>query len=80
VELLIKGYRLTQTEAALALKIAKGDSLKGTAAHLGISEQTARWHLKNVLKKTGVRRQSELVRLLMGMSPPHRTRCKIGSG
>ncbi len=75
VELLTKSYRLTQTEAAMALKIAKGCSLKSTAEQLAISEQTARWHLKNVLKKTGARRQSELVRLLMGMTTPHRRRC-----
>jgi len=79
LDLLIKTYRLTQTEAALALKIAKGYSLKSSADHLGIAEQTARWHLKKVLTKTGARRQSELVRLLMVMTPPHRRHSKAES-
>jgi DNA-binding CsgD family transcriptional regulator len=71
-DLLIQAYRLTPAEAALALKIGAGLSLKDVAETFSISEETARWHLKRVLAKTETARQSQLVSLLAAMHSPFR--------
>jgi DNA-binding CsgD family transcriptional regulator len=58
-------FGLTPAEAALAIEIAKGDGRKAAAARLGISVGTARTHLTRIFQKVGVRRQAELVRVLV---------------
>jgi len=72
VHLLMRGYGLTPAEATLAVKIGQGCSLRQAAEDLDIAEETARWHLKRVLAKTETARQSELIRLLLKVSPPLR--------
>jgi DNA-binding CsgD family transcriptional regulator len=64
-ELLRQRFGLTAAEADLALEIARGDGRKAAAARLDIAVTTARTHLTHIFEKTGVRRQAELVRLLM---------------
>jgi DNA-binding CsgD family transcriptional regulator len=64
-ELLRRRFGLTAAEADLALEIARGDGRKAAAARLDIAVTTARTHLTHIFEKTGVRRQAELVRLLM---------------
>jgi len=59
-------YRLTPAEAAFAVEIAKGDGKRAAAARRGISYSTARTHLSHIFDKTGVNRQGELVRLIVG--------------
>lgn len=59
-------FNLTAAEAAFALEIVKGDGRDAAARRRGISPATARTHLSNIFDKTGVRRQAELVRLLLG--------------
>lgn len=58
-------FGLTPAEADVAVEIAKGDGREATAVRLGISTATVRAHLSSIFGKTGVRRQAELVRLLM---------------
>ena len=58
-------YGLTQAEAKLAVQLANGGSLEEATEYLGISIHTARTHLKAVFAKTGARRQSELVAMLL---------------
>jgi DNA-binding CsgD family transcriptional regulator len=58
-------FGLTSAEAGFALEIAKGDGRQAAADRLGITVGTARSHLSNIFDKTGVRRQAELVRLLL---------------
>lgn len=58
-------YGLTQMEAKLTVQLANGVSLEEAAEHLGISIHTARTHLKAVFAKTGAKRQSELVAMLL---------------
>ncbi len=65
VETLLRLYRLTPAEAALATELAQGKSLTQTAAELKVSVDTARTHLKHVFLKTGASRQGELVWLLL---------------
>jgi DNA-binding CsgD family transcriptional regulator len=59
-------FGLTPAEAAFAVEIAKGDGKRAAAARRGISYSTARTHLSHIFDKTGVNRQGELVRLIVG--------------
>jgi DNA-binding CsgD family transcriptional regulator len=59
-------YHLTPAEERLATLLAQGESLKEAAEGLGISRNTAATQLKSVFQKTGVHRQSDLVRLVLG--------------
>lgn len=63
-------FDLTPSEARLSRLLAEGSSLSEASRRLHITEQTARVHLKGIFLKTGVSRQVELVRLLVGMSKP----------
>lgn len=56
---------LTRTEASVAMELANGASLEETANSLGIQRSTARAHLRAVFSKTGTRRQTELVRIIL---------------
>ncbi len=60
---------LTPAEARAAAAIAAGRTVKEYAAQSGVSEGTARWTLKQVLNKTGMRSQADLVRLVVGSVP-----------
>lgn len=58
-------YDLTPSESGLTSLLVQGLSLKEAAAELGITENTARTHLKRIFDKTGTHRQGELVGLLL---------------
>jgi DNA-binding CsgD family transcriptional regulator/PAS domain-containing protein len=58
-------FNLTKAETALAMELANGLSLEEAAEVLNIRRNTARAHLRSIFSKTGVRRQTELVRLLL---------------
>ncbi len=60
---------LTPAESRVAVLLAMGRSVREIARELGRSEHTARWTLKKVLAKTDTARQSDLVRLLLQLSP-----------
>ena len=60
-DVLTRLYGLTQTEGKLVQLLVGGSTLDDAAAHLAISVNTARTHLKHVFHKTGVNRQAELV-------------------
>jgi DNA-binding CsgD family transcriptional regulator len=61
-QLLRHVYGLTPAEVQVVLAIAEGDTLKRYAQRRGISRHTAANQLKRAFEKTGMRRQSELVR------------------
>lgn len=65
LQLLRHVYALTPAEAQVALAIAEGDTIKRYAERRRISPNTAASQLKRVFDKTGLRRQSELVRWLL---------------
>ena len=44
--------------------------MSDAAEMLGISQSTAKTHLKGVFRKTGVSKQSELVKLIAGFAAP----------
>jgi DNA-binding CsgD family transcriptional regulator len=58
-------YALTVVEARLAAWLSQGKSVEEAAAAMGVTVNTARAYLKRIYNKTGVRRQSELMRLLL---------------
>lgn len=60
-------YGLTPAEARLADLLLEGLELREIAARSLIKLETARFHLKRVLSKTGTRRQTELVRLMLSL-------------
>lgn len=45
----------------------KMDGVKAMVDALGISEGTVRTHLHNLFRKTGTKRQAELVKLVAGL-------------
>ena len=59
-------YELTRAEADLTWLLADGLSLEEAAERRGVTLNTARSQLKRVFTKTGVRRQSDLVRIVLG--------------
>jgi DNA-binding CsgD family transcriptional regulator len=63
-ERLVRLLGLTPAEAALATALAGDRTLRQYAEAAGITLNTARWTLKQILQKTGCRRQSELVALV----------------
>lgn len=58
-------FHLTPAETAVATHLSNGMSLEEAAQALGIRPNTARAHLRSIFSKTGVRRQTELVRLFL---------------
>ncbi|WP_417465437.1 hypothetical protein [Kordiimonas sp.] len=56
---------LTQSEARLALQLGAGATVADAAKELNISVHTARNQLKSIYGKTGINRQSELIKLLI---------------
>lgn len=58
-------FNLTRMEAALAVLLAKGNTLDEAADKLGVRRNTARTHLRSIFGKTGVTRQTMLVRMLL---------------
>jgi DNA-binding CsgD family transcriptional regulator len=58
-------YGLTRAESRMVARLVDGATVGATAEQLGISLNTARTHLKRAMAKTGVSRQTDLVRLLL---------------
>jgi DNA-binding CsgD family transcriptional regulator len=57
-------FGLTPAEAGVAQALAHGDALEKIAVDLDISLHTVKTHLQKLFRKTGTRRQGELVALL----------------
>jgi len=67
-DLLWRAFSLTDSEANLAEALLNGDTLADFAKQREVSKQTLRNQLVGVMRKTGTRRQSELVGLLTRLS------------
>ena len=67
-------YGLTGAELRVLLSLAPGLAVKEASRVLGLGEATVKTHLQRIYRKTGVSRQSELVRLLLAHTPPLRRR------
>lgn len=64
---LIELLGLSRAEAALAVRLVKGQSLIDAAASLGISRFTARTQLASIFDRTGVHRQAQLVSHILSL-------------
>lgn len=58
-------YDLTPAEARISVALARGETLTTYTARNGISIETSRSLLKRAMQKTGVNRQTDLVRLIL---------------
>lgn len=71
---LVSVYGLTPCEAQVAISIADGHRIEDIANSSNHSAHTIRSQLKSTFRKTGVSRQSELMRLLLTGPFAHRRR------
>ena len=62
--LLCRDFGLTTAETRIACQIASGATLAEAAATFGISRHTVRNQLRSVFAKFGIRRQSDIARIL----------------
>ncbi len=67
LEEIAKLHKLTASEVQVFDAVLKVNGIKAIADLLGLSQATVKTHLHNVFRKTGTRRQSELVKLVAGM-------------
>ncbi|MBV9044283.1 MAG: helix-turn-helix transcriptional regulator [Alphaproteobacteria bacterium] len=65
-----RAFGLSQTEAEIALRIATGDSPRIIASKRNVSEETVRWHIKNIYSKTCTSRLVDLVQQLCAARSP----------
>ena len=61
-------YALTPAETRVALLLADGQSPQAITQIVGVTENTVRTQIKSIYWKTGVKRQAELVRLLLNQT------------
>ncbi|MEE8289407.1 MAG: helix-turn-helix transcriptional regulator [Nitrosomonadaceae bacterium] len=73
---LVSVYGLTPSEAQVAISMANGHSIEDIANTSNHSAHTIRSQLKATFRKTGVSRQSELIKLLLTGPFAHRRRSK----
>jgi DNA-binding CsgD family transcriptional regulator len=60
-------YGLTDGEVRVCLVLSTGKDTGGIADELAISRDAVRFHLKNIFVKTNVKRQGELIKLLLAL-------------
>jgi len=60
------GERLTRRERDVLAHLVEGASTKEIAQQLGLSSRTVEGHRASMMRKAGVRRAAELVRLILG--------------
>jgi DNA-binding CsgD family transcriptional regulator len=71
-EVLAKLYHLTPSELRVLLAVFESGGVADIAGTLGISEWTAKTHLRRLFEKTGTGRQSDLVKLVAGFAASDR--------
>ena len=71
-EVIAKLYGLTPSELRVLLAVFETGGVADVAEALGISEATAKTHLRRLFDKTGSRRQADLVKLVAGFAAPLR--------
>jgi len=65
IESLIDLFGLTPVEAVIAQTIASSGTVEDAASNSNVTQETARTYLKRIFQKTGVRRQVDLVQLIL---------------
>lgn len=79
-EALMKVYGLSKREARVAVAIANGHDVTEIAKLHRVSVETVRSQMKSTFRKTGVNRQADLIRLLLGGPFGYVESCGKGSG
>jgi DNA-binding CsgD family transcriptional regulator len=69
---LSKSLNLTPRQGALTALVAEGESLTRAAEKLGMTLETARWHLRDIFRRTNTHSQIDLVTLAERTCPPNR--------
>jgi len=67
LESIAKLYRLTATETQVLNALSSVRGIKRMADALGLSENTVKFHLRNMFRKTGTTRQADLMKLVTGV-------------
>jgi DNA-binding CsgD family transcriptional regulator len=67
-EIIAALFGLTPSEARLLLALSQGQTLTQYTVELHVTQNTARTHLKSIFAKTKTSRQSDLVRLMNGIT------------
>jgi len=62
-------FKLTPAEARVLVPVLSGKTVVEAAEDIGVAMTTARTHLNNIFAKTGVSRQSELIKLAASVAP-----------
>jgi DNA-binding CsgD family transcriptional regulator len=62
--------RLTPRQGALTALLADGEPLNMAAEELGMGLETARWHLREIFKRTNTHCQNDLISLAARICPP----------
>jgi DNA-binding CsgD family transcriptional regulator len=68
IEIVANIFGLTPAEAKLVLALSNGQTLKEFTEEAQVSLNTARTHLRSVFAKTKTARQSDIVRLMAGLT------------
>ncbi|TDK29908.1 LuxR family transcriptional regulator [Rhizobium deserti] len=69
VEIIQGLFDLTPTEAKIGRKLAGGETIDSTARSFGISVETVRSHVKAILSKSGMSRQTDFVAAVATIMP-----------
>jgi DNA-binding CsgD family transcriptional regulator len=64
-------FDLTATEASVARALVNGKTIRDIAEARGVAENTVRRQVKAIFEKTGIHRQTDLVRMLLSLRRPH---------
>jgi DNA-binding NarL/FixJ family response regulator len=67
---LAEAYGLTQREISVLMAVVEVGGVPAVAAMLGLSNGTVKTYLKSIFRKTGARRQADLIKLVAGMANP----------
>lgn len=60
-------YRLSPTEARIADLLCAGLEVRAVSATVGMTIETTRFYVKRILAKTGTRKQTELVKMMLSI-------------
>jgi DNA-binding CsgD family transcriptional regulator len=67
-EAIARQFRLTGAELQLLLALLEGDTVRKAAERFGVARSTVKTHLQRLFAKTGVTRQSDLIRKMNGLA------------
>lgn len=65
IERAAQEFCLSPKETAVFKSLVLGNSAKEIAQMEGLTYETARWYIKQIYQKTGVNRQTEIMRILI---------------